>query len=84
MPVVNKRIQMTSSDQYLLEIVYNLALEKLKEIFGKDAILDDSGIVRTAIGTTWVADIYMYTEKPTPHPSTLKQGVPTDDGISQR
>lgn len=84
MPFVsNKKIEISSTDQYLVAIVSRVVMDKLIEIFGEEAILKGVSGITTHSSGKYTIEVFMYTQKPTPNPSTLRQGASTDDGTSQ-
>jgi hypothetical protein len=83
MPLIaNKKIVIISADQYLLAIINKVVMDKLIEIFGEEAILKEISGIPVRSSGKYIVEIFMNTLKPTPNPSTLRQGEFTNDGTS--
>jgi hypothetical protein len=83
MPFIsNKKIEISSADQYLVAITNKVVMDKLIEIFGEEAILKEISGIPTLSSGRYIVEIFMNTQKPTPHPTTLRQGESADDGTS--
>ena len=84
MPFIsNKKIEISSADQYLVAIVNKVVMDRLIEIFGEEAILKEVSGITTHSSGKYVTEFYINTLKPTPNPTTLRQGESTDDRTSQ-